>query len=72
MDLSLLVALLLLPVIALLYLARVLCSRECRGYVRIDEGGNLDYRESGGWLWWRVVLFLIVLPALIVLDRLLA
>ena len=72
LELHFLLAAFLVPVIAVLYLARVLCGRESRGYVHINDGSELDYRETGGWIGRRVVLFLMVLPALIVLYRVLA
>jgi hypothetical protein len=71
MELSLLLSILIVPVIVLKYLARVLCGRESRSFAQVDQAGNLDYRESSGWIPWRIGLFLVVLPALIVLDRLL-
>ena len=56
----------------LFFLARTLCGKEARGRAWIDEAGNVQYTEVRGWIWWRVGLFFVVLPALIVLDRMLA
>jgi hypothetical protein len=72
MELSLILSALLVPVIVLKYLARVLCGRESRARMQIDEAGAVQYRETSGWIWWRAGLFFILLPALIVLDRVLA
>ena len=72
LELPLLLFFLIMPVVVIHYLARVLCGRESRARLRIDTTGTVQYFESGDWIWWRVGLSFIVLPALIVVDRLLA
>jgi hypothetical protein len=56
---------------AIIYTVWVLFGRDARRYARIDHRSEIEYRESGGWLWWQVGLF-VVAPGLIVLDRVLA
>jgi hypothetical protein len=56
---------------AIIYTVWVLFGRDARRYARIDHRSEIEYRESGGWLWWQVGLF-VVAPGLIVLDRVMA